>query len=231
LAAALYSSVGQGGGSGYLAVMALFSLAPEVMRPAALSMNLVVSSVVWWRLHRKGYFRADLFWPFAMTSMPTAFVGGALRLDAIPYRILVGSALAIAAIRLLSRPPDLLQLRVPTRVPALAYGAGMGLVSGITGVGGGIFLTPLLLFLRWCTLKESFALAAAFIWANSLSAMIGYAWSDQPWPDLMPVMMVVALFGTLGGILWSERLAKPVALQRVLGVVLVFTAVKMIAGW
>lgn len=231
LAAALYSSVGQGGGSGYLAVMAFFGLAPEVIRPAALSMNLAVSSVVWWRLQRAGHFRGDLFWPFAVTSIPMAFVGGALQLEALLYNILVGVALLLAAARLLWRPPDLAQLRAPQRVPAAAYGAGLGLVSGITGVGGGIFLSPLLLFLRWCTLKENFALAAAFIWVNSLAAIIGYTWSARPWPADVPILMVVALIGVLAGIVWSERIATQTTLQRVLGLVLVVAGLKMILGW
>lgn len=231
LAAALYSSVGQGGGSGYLAVMALFGMAPEELRPAALSMNLAVSSVVWWRLNRAGHFRTDLFWPFAITSVPLAFVGGTLQLATFWYNLLVGIALLIAALRLLLRSSELQKQRSPQHGPALMYGAGLGLVSGITGVGGGIFLSPLLLFLGWCSLRENFALAAGFIWVNSLAAVIGYTWSAQSWPSGIPLMVIAALLGTTLGLLWSTRSAKPVTLQRVLGVVLVIAASKMILGW
>jgi len=231
LAAALYSSVGLGGGSGYLAVMALFGTAPEVMRPAALSMNLAVSSVVWWRLRRAGYFRMSLFWPFVLTSIPMAFIGGMLRLDNFWYQLLVGAALLLAAGRLLQRPVEQQQIRDPRRGPALIYGAAIGLLSGSTGVGGGIFLSPLLLLLRWCSLRENFALAAAFVWVNSLAALLGYAWSEHPWPGDIPFMVVAALLGTVAGLLWSERLANPLMLQRILGFILVIAAGKMVLGW
>ncbi len=230
-AAALYSAVGQGGGSGYLAVLALFGMSPETMRPAALSMNLAVSSIVWWRLCRAGHFRRDLFFAFAVTSVPMAFIGGALKLHAFWYNLLVGTALLIAALRLFVRSTEIRSKRKAQRVPAMFYGAGLGLISGITGVGGGIFLSPLLLFLGWCTLRENFALAAAFIWVNSLAAMLGYTWSAQVWPQGIFGMVIAALCGTFVSLFWSERIAKPVTLQRVLGGVLLIAAAKMMLGW
>jgi uncharacterized membrane protein YfcA len=231
LAAALYSAVGQGGGSGYLAVLALFGMSPETMRPAALSMNLAVSSIVWWRLYRAGHFRRDLFFAFAITSVPMAFVGGALKLHAFWYNLLVGTALLVAALRLFVSTMEVRAERKAQRVPAMFYGAGLGLVSGITGVGGGIFLSPLLLFLGWCTLRENFALAAAFIWVNSLAAILGYTWSAQVWPQGISGMIIAALCGTFVSLFWSERVAKPVTLQRVLGGVLLIAAAKMMLGW
>jgi len=230
LAAALYSAVGQGGGSGYLAVMALFGLVPDVMKPAALTMNLAVSTIVWYRLYRAGQFRVDYFLPFMVTSVPAAFIGGAIMVGTVLYNVLVGAALLIAAGRLIWRPKSTDQNRAPRRNPSFAIGAGLGVLSGITGVGGGLFLAPVLIFLGWCTLPQNFALSAAFIWVNSLSAIVGYLAWGHSLPEGLPLMILAALAGTAVGLILVARVATPVNLQRILGIVLFIAAIKMIGG-
>jgi len=162
--------------------------------------------------------------------MPMAFFGGVLQLNDFWYRVLVGAALLLASYRLLLPSREQQQIRTAQSGQALIYGAGIGLLSGITGVGGGIFLTPLLLLLRWCNLRESFALSAAFVWVNSLAALLGYAWSARAWPGDLLFMVMAALLGTVVGLLWSERVAKPLTLRRVLGFILVIAAGKIILG-
>ena len=228
LAAALYSTVGQGGGSGYLAVMALFALDPAVMKPAALSMNVFVTSIVWWRAHRAGVFRWDLLWPFVITSVPLAVVGGALTLEATLYRVLVGAALLLAALRLLFGGGVMDEIKSPRRGLSLWAGGVLGLLAGLTGVGGGIFLSPLLVYLRWCTMPQNLAVSAAFIWINSVAALSGYTVTTPAWPPGIPMMVVAAVAGTLVGAWVGGRRASPLALRRLLGLVLVLTALRMI---
>lgn len=227
LAALLYSSVGHGGASGYLAVMALLGVAPAVMKPAALAMNIFVAGLVAWRLYRAGYFNARLFWPFALGSIPFAFVGGLLTLPGDFYRYLVGAALVLAAVRLLAEARDLPARSTPPIPLAATVGAVLGFVSGLTGVGGGIFLSPLLLFLRWADMRHTAALSAAFILLNSLAGLAGYVATGPGVPTGLPWMVLAALAGgVLGSELAVRRLA-PVRLRKLLGVVLLVAAAKM----
>jgi uncharacterized membrane protein YfcA len=228
-AATLYSSVGHGGASGYLAAMALVGLSPLLMKPAALAMNIAVAGLVFVRLARAGHFDWRLFLPFALGSIPLAYVGGAWSLTNSSYQIIVGAALLIAAARLFIAQHDTEPRRRPPLWAALAIGAALGLLSGLTGVGGGIYLSPLLLFLRWTSMRSNAALAAAFILVNSIAGLAGYTLSGQPWPDGLPWLMLAAL---LGGVIGSElavRRLAPVQLKKLLGVVLVIAGAKMIA--
>lgn len=229
LAAVLYSSVGQGGGSGYLAVMAFFAVTPEHMKPAALVMNVFVTSALWYRYQREGDFRWPLLWSFVSTSIPMAFVGGALTLDAVIYRVIVAVALLAAAMRLIWHPAPDQPAQAPSWRATLPVGAVLGLVSGTTGVGGGIFLAPLLLLFRWCTLRETFALSAAFIWVNSLAGVLGYSFTASSWPPDMVWYVVAALAGTVVGMNLLTKHSTPQVLQRILGVVLMIAAIKMLA--
>jgi hypothetical protein len=227
LAALLYSSVGHGGASGYLAVMALLGVAPAVMKPAALVMNIFVAGLVFLRLHRAGYFHVRLFWPFALGSIPLAFVGGLLTLPGNFYRYLVGAALILAALRLLVEARDQPARSPPPFALATVVGAALGFVSGLTGVGGGIFLSPLLLFLRWADMRHTAALSAAFILLNSLAGLAGHMAAGAGMPGGLPWMVLAALAGgALGSELAVRRLA-PVKLRRLLGVVLMIASAKM----
>lgn len=229
LAAALYSSVGHGGASGYLAVMALFAVAPMTMKPAALTMNIAVAGLVLVRLWRAGYFDTRLFWPFALGSIPLAFVGGALTLPGALYKLLVGLTLLVAAARLLWNAEDRAPRSPPWFWTAFGIGAGLGFLSGLTGVGGGIFLSPLLLLKRWAYMRTTAAVSAAFILVNSMAGLAGHASVAVDWPEQLPLLVVAALMGAgIGSELAVRRLA-PVTLRRVLGVVLVIAGVKLLA--
>jgi uncharacterized membrane protein YfcA len=228
LAAVLYSSVGHGGASGYLAAMALLGVAPAFMKPAALAMNVAVAGLVSIRLWRAGYFDARLFWPFATASIPLAFVGGALSLPGTYYRTLVGVALLLAGARLLWKTEDREPRAHPATWQALASGAGLGFLSGLTGVGGGIFLSPLLLFLGWANMRTTAAISAAFILVNSIAGLAGHAVTTLDWPPALPWMLIASFAGALLGSEMAVRRAAPTTLKRVLGVVLLVAAAKMI---
>ncbi len=230
LVALLYSSVGHAGASGYIAVLTLFGLGVEEIRPAALTLNILVAAIgfiQWWRA---GHFSWSLFWPFAVLSVPAAFFGGWLHVPASYLQILIGLVLWFSAWRLLYRKDDPAELVRPARPIAIASGAGIGFLSGLTGTGGGIFLTPLLLFCRWAKLKEAAAVSALFILVNSSAGLAGYARSGRELPDFAwPLAVVVAIGGFIGSRLGSRHLpARGIAL--LLAVVLLIAGTKLVFG-
>ena len=164
LIAFLYSSVGHAGASGYIATMTLFGLAPTVIRPTALVLNILVASIGTFQFWRAGHFSWKLFWPFALLSIPAAYVGGYLQPSASVLRILIGVVLLFSAARLVFRRSDPPKTVPPSRPVAIGVGAGLGFLSGLTGTGGGIFLTPLLLFCQWAHIRRAAAVSALFIW-------------------------------------------------------------------
>ncbi len=229
LAAILYSSVGHGGASGYLAAMALFGLEPALMKPAALTMNIFVTVLVLARMSRAGLFNWRLLVPFAIASVPMAFVGGAYTINSAAYQIMVGIALLLAMWWMLWEGSDSDRIKIPRLWVALPIGGLLGLVSGLTGVGGGIFLSPLLLLFHWSTMRGSVAIAAAFILLNSIAGLAGYAATASEWPVGIPVLVITAVFGAvIGSELGLRRLA-PVRLRKALAVVLAIAGAKMIA--
>lgn len=227
-AAFLYSSVGHGGASGYLAVMAIAGLAPETMKPAALALNVVVAGIGSWKYLRAGAFEWRVFWPFAVVSIPMAYLGGALSVPAGLFKPLVGVALLFAAWRMLlsSRRTEVAR-REMKLAPALLAGAGIGLLSGLTGVGGGIFLSPLILLMGWAGTRETSGIAALFILVNSLAALAGHG-DLSALPANFPLWaVVVGLLGWLGAEFGSRRLRLPV-IRNLLAVVLALAGVKMV---
>jgi hypothetical protein len=227
--AVLYSSVGNAGASGYLAAMTLAGLAPEVMKSTALLLNIVVALIATLRFARAGYFSWPLFWPFAVASLPFAFLGGMLSLPGSLYRMLVGIVLLFAAYRLFwytdqGKP-------IPRAVPcvlALVVGAGLGLVSGLTGIGGGIFLGPLLIMMGWAEPRQSASISAAFVLVNSVAGLCGDAVSVHALPSAAPLWVgAVVVGGLTGSELGTRRLAE-VALRRLLAVVLAIAGLKLI---
>ena len=185
----LYSSVGHAGASGYIAIMTLFGLASTVIRPTALVLNILVASIGTFQFWRAGHFSWKLFWPFALLSIPAAYVGGYLQPSASLLRILIGVVLLFSAARLVFRRSDPPQAVIPSRPVAISVGAGLGFLSGLTGTGGGIFLTPLLLFCQWAHIRQAAAVSALFIWVNSIAgfgrllhknSFNSFAWSC-PW--------------------------------------------------
>jgi len=227
LTAVLYSSVGHGGASGYLAAMALLSVAPAAMKPAALAMNIVVTLLVSVRLYRAGYFRWDVFWPFALTSIPMAFVGGGMQIADPIYKYVVGMTLLTAAARLWIKCQGPENPCPPKMWVAMPLGAVLGFVSGLTGVGGGIFLSPLLLFLRWATVRTIAAVSAAFIFVNSISGLVGFAGNAPIWSMELPLLAGTVLAGAWVGSEFAVRRLAPSSLNRVLGIVLGIAGCKM----
>jgi hypothetical protein len=228
--AALYSSVGHGGASGYLAVMAIVGLSPEVMRPTALVLNLLVSFIATLYFFRSGNFRSRLFLPLVLSSVPFAWLGANLPLTDHLYKFILGSCLVVAVLRLLLEKwiSTDEHVRTISVVWLIIIGSVIGLLSGMIGIGGGILLSPLLLLGRWATLRESAALAAPFIFFNSLSAF-SVLYSKQPqFPDeLLYWMMATLAGGILGAYAGSHRLPVTV-LKYVLAGVLLLAAGKLI---
>lgn len=228
--AALYSSVGHAGASGYLAAMALAGLAPAVMKPTALTLNILVALIATARFYRAGYFSWRILLPFALSSVPFAFVGGALTLPGSAYQKLVGLALLFAAFRLwmhaAARADDEAK---PAPLPAaVGLGAGIGLLSGVTGVGGGIFLSPVLLLARWAETRQASGVAAAFILVNSAAGLAGHMASVRNVPDSIYLWGAAAVAGGLVGTELGRRRLATFALRRVLSAVLVIAGVKML---
>lgn len=227
-AAFLYSSVGHGGASGYLAVMAIAGLAPETMKPAALALNVVVAGIGSWKYLRAGAFEWQVFWPFAVVSIPMAYLGGALSVPAGLFKPLVGVALLFAAWRMLlsSRRTEVAR-REMKLTPALLSGAGIGLLSGLTGVGGGIFLSPLILLMGWAGTRETSGIAALFILVNSLAALAGHGDLSALPANFLLWAVVVGVLGWLGAEFGSRRLRLPV-IRNLLAVVLALAGAKMV---
>jgi uncharacterized membrane protein YfcA len=229
--ATLYSSVGHGGASGYLAVLAFFSVAPQPMAGTALILNVLVSGLAAVTFIRAGHFSFRLFWPFAVTSIPLAFVGGLLKITDNLYHVLLAFALLIAAIRLSwanpaagSVPPGR-----PLRLSgALPVGAGVGLLSGMVGIGGGIFLSPVMMLMKWATAKETAAVAAVFILVNSLAGLAGRTVNGQL--QIIPMLfpMLAAATGGLLGSHWGANRISSLMLRRILACVLLIAAIKLV---
>jgi len=226
--AILYSSVGHGGASGYLAAMALFGLAPEAMRPAALTMNIFVASLVLWRLNKARFFKPQLFMPIIAGSIPAAFIGGRLTLDETSFRVVVAVFLLLAALHMLFRLPKSETTRPANKWLASVLGIFLGFIAGLTGVGGGIYLSPILLLLGWCSMRESAAIAAGFILVNSISGLAGYLSVSTALPAYIPLMVLCALAGAVVGSELAVRRASPEFLRRLLGLVLVIAGIKML---
>jgi uncharacterized membrane protein YfcA len=225
-AALLYSSVGHAGASGYLAAMALFSVAPESMRPAALTLNILVATIATILFCRARCFSWTIFWPFAVASIPFAFIGGSIHLPGHVYKLIVGIVLLVAAARLVWKPIANTARPIPTWL-GLTCGAGLGLLSGLTGTGGGIFLSPLLLFMGWAETKESSGVSAAFILANSVAGILGLLTKAPTFDSMLPYWLVAAVAGGLiGSELGSRHLANP-TLRRLLAAVLIIAGLKL----
>ncbi|MBA4191670.1 MAG: hypothetical protein C0467_27130 [Planctomycetaceae bacterium] len=230
VAALLYSSVGHAGASGYLAAMALFGLAPAEMRPAALLLNVIVATIGTIKYSRAGHFSRRLFFLFTLGSIPCALLGGYLTLPSTVYRPVVGAILLLSSVRLMIESPKLVaadKKRVPVLV-AVVCGGAIGLLSGLTGTGGGIFLSPLLLFMRWAETKETAGVSVAFILANSIAGLVGLLSKAPTLPQGIGVWAVAA---TLGGLIGSEFGSKRLGnftLRKLLALVLVIAGLKMI---
>jgi uncharacterized membrane protein YfcA len=231
-AAFLYSSVGHGGASAYIAAMALAGIGPAEMRPVALQLNVLVSVLATYKFCKAGHFRWGLFWPFALTSIPAAYLGGAITLPGTAYKVLVGLVLLYAGWQLWwsARKGEELRATRALRIPmAMVIGAALGVLSGLTGVGGGIFLSPLLLLMGWAGTKQTSATSAPFILVNSLAGLAaGLVKNPVPPPDYAWWLMgAVLIGGWIGSEYGSRRFANPL-IRQVLAVVLAIAGGKMV---
>ena len=225
----LYASVGHGGASGYLALMAIYGISPDVMKPTALLLNLFVSIISFFQFYRGGHFRMTLFWPLAIGSVPMAFVGGLIQMDNTVYKAILGILLVIAVIRFLFfsnlKSGDIREMQI---IPALLIGAAIGFLSGLIGIGGGIILSPILLLLKWSTMKQTAAISALFIFVNSLSGLMGQLYKGINFSSDMLMYVAVAFAGVLLGAYVGSLKLKAVALKNVLAAVLLVAAYKLL---
>lgn len=233
-AAILYSSVGHAGASAYLAAMGLLGVSPDVARPTALALNIVVASFVTFRFWRRGH----LFWralaPFLIGSVPLAFLGGSLPISGALYKQLVGVVLIVAAVQLARTARRAAHAdtghaapRVPT-VPAIAIGGAIGLLSGLTGTGGGIFLSPTLLIAGWAEQRATAGLSAAFILANSVAGLAGNLARLAALPAALPLWLALVILGAAIGSELGSRQGHTLQLRGLLSVVLVIAGIKLI---
>lgn len=229
-AAALYGSVGHGGASAYLALMALFAVAPDVMRPTALTLNIVVASMGAVRFIRAGAFAWQAFWPFAVAAIPMAWLTGGLDVPEALFRPLLALALLAAAARYLLAPKRDAEkaVRAPAPLVALPVGAALGALSGLTGVGGGIYLSPLLVFFAWATPRQSAGIAATFIVCNSAAGLLGQARRLEALPPELPILAGAVALGGLLGVSLSIHAFTANILLRALGLVLLIAGFKLV---
>jgi uncharacterized membrane protein YfcA len=229
--AALYASVGHAGASAYLAVMGLYSFAPSVMKPTALALNILVAAVATLKFHRAGLFTWRLFWPFAVVSVPAAFIGGATTLPTRWYKVVVGIVLLYAAVwmfRSSLKPLLKATAHPPPLWAAIAAGLAIGFLSGLTGVGGGIFLSPLLLYMGWAETRATSGVAAPFILVNSIAGLLGHFSSVAQLPPNVPIWGVAVVLGGWIGASYGSRRAPAPVLRQLLSMVLIVAGVKLI---
>ena len=230
--ATLYASVGHGGGSSYLALFVLFNLAPAVIRPSALTLNIIVSGIAAAQYYRAGQWHPRLLLPFLMGSIPAAFWGGSLHLNPTLYKQCLGVFLLLAALRLFLFLPNTAGSTKPPALPwALAVGVLLGFMSGILGIGGGIILSPLIILAAWGTPKAAASSAAFFILFNSISGLAAQFWKAGAAPALDPHILPMAgvvLVGAVAGSYWGSKVVSVSVLNRVLGVVTLVAGLKLL---
>ena len=229
LVAFFYASVGHGGASGYLALMALFSVSPEVMKPTALLLNLFVSLVSFIQFYRGGHFKWKLFLPFAIASVPMAYIGGLITVDANIYKKLLGFLLLIPIIRFLFFGNIKVEEIKPSNVfLSVLIGAVIGFLSGLIGIGGGILLSPVLLLLKWSDMKQTAAISALFIFVNSISGLAGQLSKGIHFsPDMFAYVGVAFAGGVCGAYFGSLKFNQTI-LKYLLAIVLMVAAYKLL---
>lgn len=225
----LYASVGHGGASGYLALMALFAVSPAIMKPTALLLNLFVSSTSFIQFYRGDHFRWKTFWPFALSSIPLSFLGGMMVIESSLYKKVLGILLLIPIFRFFFfKNTDTKNLR-PSNIPiSLATGGVIGLLSGMIGIGGGIILSPILLLLKWTDQKQTAAISAAFIFVNSLAGLGGQLIKGFEFNSAMLIYVSIAFSGGICGAYFGALKFPQHILKNVLAGVLALAAYKLL---
>jgi len=227
--ASLYSAVGHAGASGYLAAMALFGLAPMEMKPAALTLNILVAVIAVTQYLRAGRFNWSVFWPFAIASIPFAYLGGLILLPSIFYKPVIGLILLYAAYRFLTSARQATYNVQQTNIYiVLLSGSVLGFLSGLVGVGGGIFLSPLLIMLRWETVKNVSGIAAAFILVNSIAGLLGFmSTNETQLPEGLAYWAIAAMAGGFIGSTYGSQRFASLTIKRLLALVLLIAGIKM----
>jgi len=224
----LYSSVGHGGASGYLALMALFGVAPAVMKPTALMLNLFVALTSFTYYFRGNFFNKKLFWPLAIASVPMAFLGGSLTLHADIYKKMLGVFLLIPVARFLFfRDIEVNETDKPKTLWLMLIGGAVGFLSGLLGIGGGVILSPILLLLAWTNQKQTAAISALFIFVNSLSGLFGQITKGIEFSPDMITYVVVAFVGGLFGSYFGALRFQQSAIKFLLAMVLMVASFKL----
>jgi len=229
IVAFLYASVGHGGASGYLALMAIFSFAPETMKPTALLLNVFVAGIASYHYYKAGFFNKRLFLFFAIASIPMAFIGGAIEVDASIYKKILGVLLIFAILKMLNvfgkRSGSINKIKI---WQGLIVGGIIGLFSGLIGIGGGIILTPVILLFHWGKMKEAAAVSALFILVNSASALVGQVSSGVQIASDSFILVGIALIGGFLGSYHGSRKFNNSLLRYLLAFVLIIASVKLI---
>ena len=226
--ALLYASVGHGGASGYLALMALFSFAPEIMRPTALLLNLFVAGIAFYHYYKAGYFNKKLFFSFALSSVPFAFAGSMIEIDAGLYKKTLGVLLLFAILKMLyDFSNKKIQLKEVRLWQGLLLGGGIGFFSGLIGIGGGIILTPIILLFHWGDMKSAAAVSALFIWVNSGAGLIGQLsiGAEISWEAF--ILVAIALIGGFIGSYYGSKRLNNSVLRYILAFVLTLASIKL----
>lgn len=226
----LYSTVGHGGASGYLAILSFLTITPQAMSSTALILNVFVASIAFYSFVKENYFSLKLTLPFIFLSVPLAFIGGILQVEELTYKMLLAFALAAASISLFSTidaAEKKRSVRIPSYIITIAAGGFIGLLSGIVGIGGGVFLTPLLIIMGWATAKQAAATSALFIVVNSIAALLGRA-AQQTLTvgELLPFLIAAVVGGYLGSNLSAKKFSDPL-LRRILAIVLMIAAARL----
>lgn len=229
IVAFLYASVGHGGASGYLALMALFSFAPAMMKPTALLLNIFVAGIAFYHYYRAGHFNKKLFLSFAVTSIPLAFIGGMIEVDASIYKKILGVLLVFAILKMLNiigkesdKTKDVIIWQ------GLIVGGLIGFFSGLIGIGGGIILTPIILLLHWGNMKEAAAVSALFIWVNSIAGIFGQVSSGVEIKTESFILAAIAFAGGFLGSYYGSKKFNNKVLTKLLAVVLISASIKLL---
>lgn len=229
LVAFLYASVGHGGASGYLALMAIFSVTPEVMKPTALLLNLFVSLVSFIQFYRGGHFNGRLFLPFALASVPFSFLGGLILVDGTVYKQILGLLLLIPVVRFLFfSNVETKNLKSPNVILSFLLGSAIGFLSGLIGIGGGILLSPIVLLLRWADQKKTAAISALFIFVNSSAGLAGQLIKGVYFSTDMYLFVVFAFVGGMLGAYFGAMRFQQKGLKNILALVLLLAVYKLL---
>lgn len=229
LVAFLYASVGHGGASGYIAILTLFSIPLQVYKPVVLVLNTIIASIAFIQFYRAGFFKWKLAWPFLLTSVPCAYIGSQFKTSEHVYNLILGIALLFPIIRLLSNSPkEKDTLKELQLLPALIWGAVIGLASGFLNIGGGIFLSPVIILMGWGNTKDAAAVSGLFIVCNSLSGLAAAGLNTSTFTNASYIWIAAAVLGGLTGAYLGSHRFKLTTVRYILSAVLCIAAVKLI---